>query len=301
MTPDMVTKARANAQKLEAKNVDFRLGEIEHLPIADGTVDVILSNCVINLSPDKGAVFQEAFCVLKPGGRLAMPSTKAAPCCPSDMGPKACYVDPDVPKKDLLWQDPVPAGSTQYDANAVKARIAKCDLSVSDMVSTAWDGARSFRSSDTRSGANGARIRLAPKKDWEGNKPTRLARVLGVPEGIGKDTGARVADVIVLASNDATEAITDAESFSVLELIHDGYRTWRKKDDAARECGCFAIGLGFNVARTVSRCRNVDQLVALSRPIRPPLCASDALSACNLLNFQLSWATRARSRFGGRA
>ena len=172
-----------------------------------------------------------------------------------DMGPKTRYVGPDVPKEDLLWQDPVPAGSTRYDADAVKARIAKSGLSVSDMVSTAWDSARTFRSSDMRGGANGARIRLAPLKDWVGNEPARLARVLGVLEGIAKDTGASVADVIVLAGNvgieqaaraagvevtvpfapgrgDATEAMTDAESFAVLEPIHDGYRNWIKKDYA---------------------------------------------------------------------
>jgi catalase-peroxidase len=172
-----------------------------------------------------------------------------------DMGPKARYIGPDVPKEDLLWQDPVPAGSTKYDVDAVKARIAKSGLSVSDMVSTAWDSARTFRSSDMRGGANGARIRLAPLKDWEGNEPTRLARVLGVLEGIAKDTGASVADVIVLAGNvgveqaahaagvdvtvpfapgrgDATDAMTDTESFSVLEPVHDGYRNWLKKDYA---------------------------------------------------------------------
>jgi catalase-peroxidase len=170
-----------------------------------------------------------------------------------DMGPKARYRGPDVPKEDLLWQDPVPAGSTRYDVDAVKARLAKSGLSVSDMVSTAWDSARTFRGSDMRGGANGARIRLAPQKDWEGNEPTRLARVLGVLEGIARDTGASVADVIVLAGNvgveqaaraagvdlsvpfapgrgDATEAMTDAESFAALEPTHDGYRNWLKKD-----------------------------------------------------------------------
>ena len=170
-----------------------------------------------------------------------------------DMGPKVRYLGPDVPKEDLIWQDPVPAGSTKYDVDDVKARIAKCGLSVSDMVSTAWDSARTFRHSDMRGGANGARIRLAPQKDWEGNEPTRLARVLGVLEGIARDTGASVADVIVLAGNvgveqaaraagfdvsvpfspgrgDATEAMTDAASFAVLEPIHDGYRNWLKKD-----------------------------------------------------------------------
>jgi catalase-peroxidase len=170
-----------------------------------------------------------------------------------DMGPKARYLGPDVPTEDLLWQDPVPAGNTKYDVDAVKARIAKSSLSISDMVSTAWDSARTFRGSDMRGGANGARLRLAPQKDWEGNEPLRLARVLGVLEGIAADTGASVADVIVLAGNvgveqaaraagfdltvpfapgrgDATEAMTDAASFAVLEPIHDGYRNWLKKD-----------------------------------------------------------------------
>jgi catalase-peroxidase len=170
-----------------------------------------------------------------------------------DMGPKARYLGPDVPKEDLLWQDPVPAGNTKYDVAAVKARIAGSGLSISDMVTTAWDSARTFRGSDLRGGANGARIRLAPQKDWEGNEPTRLARVLGVLEAIARDTGASVADVIVLAGNvgieqaaraagvdvkvpfspgrgDATEVMTDAASFAVLEPIHDGYRNWLKKD-----------------------------------------------------------------------
>jgi len=170
-----------------------------------------------------------------------------------DMGPKARYLGPDVPEEDLLWQDPVPAGDAEYDVDGVKARIAKSGLSISDMVSTAWDSARTFRGSDLRGGANGARIRLAPQKDWEGNEPTRLARVLGVLEAIAKDTGASVADVIVLAGNvgveqaaraagfevtvpfapgrgDATDAMTDAASFAVLEPNHDGYRNWLKKD-----------------------------------------------------------------------
>ena len=170
-----------------------------------------------------------------------------------DMGPKARYFGPDVPAEDLIWQDPVPAGPTGYDVNAVKAGIAASGLSVSDMVSTAWDSARTYRGSDMRGGANGARIRLAPQKDWAGNEPERLARVLGVLEGIAKDTGASVADVIVLAGNvgveqaaraggvditvpfspgrgDATDAMTDAESFDVLEPLADGYRNWAKKE-----------------------------------------------------------------------
>lgn len=174
-----------------------------------------------------------------------------------DMGPKARYVGPDVPQEDLIWQDPVPAGSTSYDVAAVKARLAASGLSVGDLVATAWDSARTFRGSDLRGGANGARLRLAPQKDWEGNEPARLARVLGVLEPIAKDSGASLADVIVLAGNvgveqaaraagfeisvpfapgrgDASEAMTDAESFAALEPIHDGYRNWLKKDYAVR-------------------------------------------------------------------
>jgi catalase-peroxidase len=172
-----------------------------------------------------------------------------------DMGPKARYIGPEVPKEDLIWQDPVPAGRTDYDVDAVKARIASSGLSVGDMVATAWDSARTFRGSDMRGGANGARIRLAPQKGWEGNEPERLARVLEVLESVAGDTGASVADVIVLAGNvgveqaakaagfditvpfapgrgDATEEMTDAESFAPLEPLHDGYRNWLKKDYA---------------------------------------------------------------------
>jgi len=172
-----------------------------------------------------------------------------------DMGPKARYLGPDVPGEDLIWQDPVPAGRTDYDVDAVKARIAESGLSVGDMVATAWDSARTFRGSDMRGGANGARIRLAPQKDWEGNEPQRLAHVLEVLEPIAADTGASVADVIVLAGNvgveqaaraagfdvavpfapgrgDATAETTDAESFDVLEPLHDAYRNWLKKDYA---------------------------------------------------------------------
>jgi len=170
-----------------------------------------------------------------------------------DMGPKSRYVGPEVPAEDLLWQDPVPAGGTAYDVDAVKAKIAASGLSISDLVATAWDSARTFRGSDFRGGANGARIRLAPQKDWEGNEPDRLARVLAVLEPIAAETGASVADVIVLAGNvgvekaakaaghditvpfapgrgDATEEQTDVESFEPLEPLHDGYRNWLKKD-----------------------------------------------------------------------
>ncbi|OKL43405.1 catalase/peroxidase HPI [Pseudovibrio exalbescens] len=172
-----------------------------------------------------------------------------------DMGPKARYFGPEVPKEDLIWQDPVPKGATDYDVDAVKAQIAQSGLSVAEMVATAWDSARTFRGSDMRGGANGARIRLAPQKDWEGNEPQRLAKVLGVLEPISAATGASLADVIVLAGNvgieqaakaagfdvavpfapgrgDATDEMTDADSFDPLEPIHDGYRNWLKKDYA---------------------------------------------------------------------
>lgn len=170
-----------------------------------------------------------------------------------DMGPKVRYIGPEVPAEDLIWQDPVPAGNAQYDVDAVKAKIAAAGLSISDMVSTAWDSARTFRGSDLRGGANGARIRLEPQKNWEGNEPERLARVLSVLEPIAAETGASLADVIVLAGNlgveqaakaaghnvvvpfapgrgDATQEQTDVESFEPLEPIHDGYRNWLKKD-----------------------------------------------------------------------
>ncbi|MEM8801582.1 MAG: catalase/peroxidase HPI [Pseudomonadota bacterium] len=169
-----------------------------------------------------------------------------------DMGPRANYVGPEVPEEDLIWQDPVPAGSTDYDVDAVKAKIADSGLSSAEMIATAWDSARTFRGSDKRGGANGARIRLAPQKDWEANEPERLAKVLGVLEPIAAEVGASVADVIVLAGNvgleqciqaagfstsvpfqkgrgDATDATTDAASFEVLEPIADGFRNFQKE------------------------------------------------------------------------
>ena len=170
-----------------------------------------------------------------------------------DMGPKCRYIGPDVPAEDLIWQDPVPAGCTSYDVAAVKAKIAAAGLTIAEMVATGWDSARTFRNSDMRGGANGARIRLAPQKDWAGNEPARLAKVLAVLEPIAAASGASVADVIVLAGNlgieqaakaagfdvsvpfapgrgDATDAMTDAESFAPLEPLHDGFRNWLKKD-----------------------------------------------------------------------
>jgi catalase-peroxidase len=170
-----------------------------------------------------------------------------------DMGPKSRYLGPDVPAEDLIWQDPVPVGSTSYDVAALKAAIAGSGLSVADMVSTAWDSARTYRGSDMRGGANGARIRLAPQKDWEGNEPERLSRALAVLEPLADAAGASLADTIVLAGNlgieeaasaaghtvtvpfepgrgDASEEMTDAESFAPLEPLADGYRNWLKAD-----------------------------------------------------------------------
>ena len=165
-----------------------------------------------------------------------------------DMGPRIRYMGPEVPEEDLIWQDTVPSGSTDYDVDAVKARITESGLTVQEMVETAWASASTFRGSDIRGGANGARIRLAPQKDWEANKPEQLARVLGVLEGIAADTGASVADVIVLAGNvgieqasgasipftpgrgDAEQEQTDVESFAVLEPFSDGFRNYHNKE-----------------------------------------------------------------------
>ena len=172
-----------------------------------------------------------------------------------DMGPRNNYLGPDVPAEDLIWQDPVPAGSTDYDVDALKAKIADSGLSDAEMIATAWDSARTFRGSDKRGGANGARIRLAPQKDWAANEPARLAKVLGALEPIAAEAGASVADVIVLAGNvgleraikaagqnvsvpfspgrgDATDEMTDADSFSVLEPLADGFRNFQKEQYA---------------------------------------------------------------------
>ena len=172
-----------------------------------------------------------------------------------DMGPKVRYIGPDVPKEDLIWQDPIPAGNVRYDMDAAKQKIAASGLSISEMVATAWDSARTFRGSDLRGGANGARIRLAPQKDWDGNEPKRLQKVLSVLEPIAAEVGASLADMIVLAGNvgvekaaqaagvtarvpfspgrgDATAEMTDAPSFAPLEPVADGYRNWLKQDYA---------------------------------------------------------------------
>lgn len=170
-----------------------------------------------------------------------------------DMGPKSRYIGPEVPQEDLIWQDPIPAGRKNYDVAAVKAKIAASGLSANDMICTAWDSARTFRGSDYRGGANGARIRLSPQNSWEGNEPARLAKVLAAYEKIAADSGASVADVIVLAGNvgieqaakaagvsvtvpfapgrgDASQAQTDVESFEPFEPLADGFRNWLKKD-----------------------------------------------------------------------
>jgi catalase-peroxidase len=170
-----------------------------------------------------------------------------------DLGPKVRYIGPEAPTEELIWQDPVPAGVVNYDVSAVKAKIAASGLSTAELVATAWDSARTYRQSDMRGGANGARIRLAPQRDWEGNEPARLGKVLSVLEPIAAEFGASVADVIVLAGNvgietaakaagydvtvpfaagrgDATIEQTDAESFAPLEPLADGFRNWTKKD-----------------------------------------------------------------------
>jgi len=170
-----------------------------------------------------------------------------------DMGPKSRYIGPDVPKEDLIWQDPIPKGNSTYNIEEVKAKIAASGLSVSEMVSTAWDSAHTYRASDMRGGANGARIRLAPQKDWEANEPKRLQKVLNVLEPIASEFNISVADIIVLAGNygveqaakaagynvtlafapgrgDATDAMTDVESFESLEPVADGFRNFQKAE-----------------------------------------------------------------------
>ena len=172
-----------------------------------------------------------------------------------DMGPKANYLGPYVPAEDLVWQDPVPAGSGSYDIDAVKAKIADSGLTTTDLITTAWDSARSYRGSDKRGGANGARIRLAPQKDWVANEPARLNKVLNVLQSIASDMGVSIADVIILGGNvgleqsikaagynvavpftpgrgDATDEMTDADSFSALEPVADAFRNFQKEQYA---------------------------------------------------------------------
>ena len=165
-----------------------------------------------------------------------------------DMGPKSRYLGPEVPEEDLIWQDPIPGGNKSFDIDATKEKIANSGLSISEMVETAWASASTFRGTDMRGGANGARIRLAPQKDWVANKPDQLLKVLSKYQEIANDTNASIADIIVLAGNvgiekatgrkvsftpgrgDATEAQTDVNSFSVLEPLSDGFRNFLKED-----------------------------------------------------------------------
>ena len=164
-----------------------------------------------------------------------------------DMGPRSRYLGPEVPDEELIWQDPVPQGNNDYDVDAIKAKLSDCGVSIQEMVETAWASASTFRGSDLRGGANGSRIRLAPQKDWEANKPEQLARVLGVYESIASESNASLADVIVLGGNvgiekasgaqvpftpgrgDASEEQTDADSFDALEPIADGFRNFQKE------------------------------------------------------------------------
>ena len=163
-----------------------------------------------------------------------------------DMGPRSRYLGPEVPEEELIWQDPIPEGNAGYDVESVKAKINESSLTIQQMVETAWASASTFRGSDLRGGANGARIRLAPQKDWEANKPKELSEVLNVLEGIATDTGASIADVIVLAGNvgiekasgtevpftpgrgDASAEQTDEESFAVLEPVSDAFRNYHQ-------------------------------------------------------------------------
>ena len=167
-----------------------------------------------------------------------------------DMGPKSRYIGPEVPKEDLIWQDPVPQGSSNYDINVVKTAIAESGLSIQEMIETAWASASTYRGTDMRGGANGARIRLEPQKNWEVNKPEQLSKVLKILEAIAAETGASISDVIVLAGNvgiekasgakvpfspgrgDANQEQTDIESFAVLEPEADGFRNYLKKNFA---------------------------------------------------------------------
>lgn len=179
-----------------------------------------------------------------------------------DLGPKSRYLGPDVPQEELIWQDPVPTGNanlTDADISALKVQLLASGLSVAELVSTAWDSARTFRGSDYRGGANGARIRLAPQRQWQGNEPERLDKVLKVLEGIqagfaksvsiadlivlggsaaiekaAKDGGFNVAVPFVPGRGDATAAQTDIESFEPLEPLHDAYRNWLKQDYAVQ-------------------------------------------------------------------
>ena len=163
-----------------------------------------------------------------------------------DMGPKTRYMGPEVPEEELIWQDPVPAGDSSYDVELVKEKILASGLSIQEMVETAWSSASTYRGSDMRGGANGSRIRLEPQRSWEANNPDQLNKVLDIYEAISSETGASVADIIVLAGNvaiekasgvevpfspgrgDASQENTDIESFAVLEPQSDGFKNFHK-------------------------------------------------------------------------
>ena len=166
-----------------------------------------------------------------------------------DMGSKSRYIGPNFPSEELIWQDPIPTGKTDYNTEDVKTKISESGLSISDRITVAWDSARTFRGSDLRGGANGARISLSPQNNWEGNEPSRLSKTLSVLEPIASEYGISLADTIVLAGNsaveeaakaagynldvpfksgrgDASQEMTDENSFSNLEPVADGYRNW---------------------------------------------------------------------------
>ena len=165
-----------------------------------------------------------------------------------DMGPKTRYLGPEVPKEELIWQDPVPTGNKDYDVKQVKSLISSSGLSTQQMVETAWASASTYRGTDMRGGANGARIRLEPQKNWEVNKPSELSKILDIYSDISEKTNASIADIIVLAGNigieeatgkslefipgrgDATQEKTDVASFEVLEPVVDGFRNFQKQD-----------------------------------------------------------------------
>ncbi len=163
-----------------------------------------------------------------------------------DMGPKSRYLGPEVPTEEFIWQDPIPAGDSKYNIELAKEKILQSDLTIQEMVETAWASASSYRASDMRGGANGARLRLEPQKNWEANKPNQLEKVLKILESIADEIGASVADIIVLAGNvgiekasglslpftpgrgDASQNDTDTDSFSVLEPVADAFRNFKK-------------------------------------------------------------------------
>ncbi len=163
-----------------------------------------------------------------------------------DMGPKSNYMGPEVPEEDLIWQDPIPAGTTDYDVDAVREKLQSCGLSIQEMVETAWASASTYRGSDMRGGANGARIRLAPQKDWEANKPEQLSKVLDIYSSISEEFGVSIADVIILGGNvgiekatgaevpftpgraDASQEQTDADSFEYLEPLSCAFRNYHR-------------------------------------------------------------------------